>query len=253
MSKRMLLFLFLLALPLLTTARRQVHNFEGKCDTCHLSFSGGKMIFTQDIDFLCKDCHKDEGFSHPSGRKPSMALPEQFPVDWAGRMTCATCHVIHGSDNYLLRGNETGRLFCYYCHKGTLESHQGIDFPAHSKSDVSGSGFQGVDSSNSVDKESLECLGCHDSSIASAATTTVGSGTWSHDSGGSHPIGVDYMRAFSKSRRGFVHPSRMNRSVRLFDGKVGCGSCHNIFSKEKSHLTVRQGARSELCLSCHIK
>lgn len=251
--KRVLLFLVLLALPLLTTAKRQVHNFEGKCETCHLSLTGEKMIFVRDIDFLCKDCHRDLGFSHPSGRKPSMALPEQFPVDWAGRMTCATCHAVHGGDKYLLRGSGTGKLFCYSCHKGTFESHHGVNQPAHSNGAVSGSGFQVVDSTGSIDKASRECLGCHDSTIGSSATTRVGSGTWSHDSGGSHPIGIDYMSALRKSRGGFVHPSRMNQAVKLFDGKVGCGSCHNIFSKEQARLTVKMGTRSDLCLSCHIK
>ena len=233
-------------------AKQQVHNFDGKCDSCHLSLDGEKMIFIRDIDFLCKDCHRENGFSHPSGQKPNMAIPEEFPVDWAGRMTCATCHVVHEEKKYLLRGSKRGRLFCFSCHEGTFESHRGIDHQAHSESTASESGSQGIGSMTSVDKVSRECMGCHDSTLGGAASTNI-SEVWSHGSGGSHPIGIDYMRALVKSKGSLVPPSRMNRSVKLFEGKVGCGSCHNIFSKENSYLTVKQGRRGKLCLSCHIK
>jgi hypothetical protein len=36
MYKRILLLFFLIGLPLLMIAKQQVHNFDGKCDSCHL-------------------------------------------------------------------------------------------------------------------------------------------------------------------------------------------------------------------------
>lgn len=256
MYKRILSLLFLIfvitALPLLMIAKQEVHNFDGTCDRCHLSPDSEQMIFLRDIDYLCKDCHRENVFSHPSGQRPNIEIPEQFPLDWAGRMTCATCHTVHEEKKYLLRGTERGRRFCYSCHKGTFESHQGIDHLAHSESAGSGRDQQDAGFLTSIDSVSLECMGCHDSSVGSSASTKM-RGIWSHDSGGSHPIGIAYMRAFMKKKGSLVHPSRMNPSVKLFDGKIGCGSCHNIFSKEKSLLTVKQGRRAGLCLSCHMK
>ncbi|MBI5739608.1 MAG: hypothetical protein HZA16_02705 [Nitrospirae bacterium] len=241
-----LLFLAFLLLPLLTTARRPVHNFEGQCETCHISPPGEEMIFSKDIDFLCNDCHDELGFSHPSGLKPSFSLPEGFPLDWAGRMTCATCHSIHGEEKYLLRG-KSGRAFCYACHGENFETHLSQSQPTHSASKSSRAGFQVVSDEGSVDKLSLECMGCHDETIVR------GSGIWTDRTGGSHPIGVDYMEAYIKRVKHFRHPSAINSAVRLFDGKVGCGSCHNIYSKEKFYVTVRSDRKSSLCTSCHIK
>ena len=92
-------------------AKKPAHNFEGKCSLCHLNLSDGKRIFVKEIDFLCKDCHGGLGLSHPSGLKPSMPIPDKFPLDWAGRVTCATCHDVHGSSEFLLRGEKIGRIF----------------------------------------------------------------------------------------------------------------------------------------------
>lgn len=243
-SKMLLLLLAFLLLPLLTTARRTAHNFEGECDMCHVSLADNKMIFTKDIDFLCETCHDELGFSHPSGLKPSFSLPEGFPLDWAGRMTCATCHNIHGEEKNLLRG-QTGRVFCYSCHGENFETHFAEAEPTHSTGKPSRTGFQTLSYEGSVDSLSLECMGCHDETIVK------GAGVWTDRSGGSHPIGVDYMEAYRKDMKRLRHPSTLNPAIKLFNGKVGCGSCHNIYSKEKFYLTVRKDRKSSLCTSCH--
>ncbi len=236
--------------PFLVLAKRPAHNFEGKCSLCHLTSSGGKRIFVKEIDFLCKDCHRDLGLSHPSGMKPSMPLPAQFPLDWAGRMTCATCHDVHGNSEALLRGQERGRVFCYACHKGEMEGHAGSDQPAHSRSAGEAYGFEVIDKGNLIDRLSMECLSCHDSSLASSANVRVGSGIWNHGSGNAHPIGVNYMKAYQKG--GLRNPWSINPSIRLFDGKIGCGTCHNLYSKEKFYLVI-SNRDSALCFACHKK
>jgi len=55
-----------------------------------------------------------------------------------------------------------------------------------------------------------------------------------------------------KKPRQFTAPYDLPRELRLYDGKIGCGTCHNAFSKEKSMLVINN-RRSRLCLECHIK
>jgi predicted CXXCH cytochrome family protein len=44
----------------------------------------------------------------------------------------------------------------------------------------------------------------------------------------------------------------LDKNISLFDGKVGCGTCHNIYSQIRN-LLVLDNARSKLCLECHLK
>jgi predicted CXXCH cytochrome family protein len=73
-----------------------------------------------------------------------------------------------------------------------------------------------------------------------------------HDQG-SHPIGVVYDDA--RGRQGAktdLKPIAMvDRRIRFFNGKVGCGSCHNPYSTIEKRL-VMSDRGSELCLACHI-
>lgn len=249
-SLKWFLLLALAIAPFLVTAKKPVHDFEGKCALCHLTLSGGKRVFVKEIDFLCTDCHTDLGLSHPSGMKPSMLLPAEFPLDWTGKMTCATCHEVHGGNEALLRGETRGRAFCYACHKGAMEGHAGSGQPAHSRSAGEVQGFEVIEEGNPIDRLSLECLSCHDSALVSSANVKVGSGIWNHGNGNAHPVGVAYMKAYRKG--GFRHPVSINPSIRLFDGRIGCGSCHNIYSKEKFYLAISNRG-SALCLECHKK
>jgi predicted CXXCH cytochrome family protein len=44
--------------------------------------------------------------------------------------------------------------------------------------------------------------------------------------------------------------SALDRRVRLFDRRVGCGSCHSPYAEGRA-LLVMSNVRSRLCLSCH--
>jgi len=237
------------------------HDFRGRCEFCHLSMptENDPGRFTRDISYLCQECHNiSVQNSHPFGMVPSMPVPEDFSLDWAGRMTCATCHDPHmentaGAGMYL-RGSATGKDFCDLCHRGTLPleggTHVGSVGIAHSKSGV-------VDDPNSfnqvLDAISLECLNCHDGVIASDASYKVlgGDAVTYQRNGLSHPIGMDYRQAALQDRE--LRPIEMlSPAIAFYDGKVGCASCHSPYSAKRRMLVV-DNVGSALCLECHIK
>ncbi|OGW26583.1 MAG: hypothetical protein A2X56_01635 [Nitrospirae bacterium GWC2_57_13] len=101
----------------------------------------------------------------------------------------------------------------------------------------------------------LTCVTCHDGSLSTSAT--VKTGIWVHGRDflrhdkGSHPIGVDYESArLRRGRKTDLRPlALVDPRIRFFDGKVGCGSCHDPYSKIEKQL-VKSDRRSELCFSC---
>lgn len=237
------------------------HDFRGRCDFCHLQQPTGGEIgrFARDISFLCLECHSTAASnSHPIGVTPSMAVPELFPLDWSGRMTCVTCHDPHndGSDAELnfMRTAARGKDFCDACHLGNLPlgggQHVGSVGIAHSKTGI-------VDDrqnlSQVLDSISLECLTCHDGVIASDTSykVTGGEAVTYQRRGLSHPIGMDYRKAALLDRE--LRPVEMiSPLIALYDGKVGCASCHNPYSSQRRML-IMDNFGSALCLECHIK
>lgn len=104
-----------------------------------------------------------------------------------------------------------------------------------------------------IDTCSLNCLGCHDG-IAATETKTRTAGEWVTSSGfnnRSHPIGIDYNKA--RSRSSDLKPAAfLPPEIILPEGKVGCESCHNLYSAQPNYL-VRSNTGSALCLECHTK
>ncbi|NNK62673.1 MAG: hypothetical protein HKO98_05620 [Gemmatimonadetes bacterium] len=49
---------------------------------------------------------------------------------------------------------------------------------------------------------------------------------------------------------GLRHPDLVDPRIRLFDGNLGCGSCHSVYAGEPGLLVMRN-ERSRLCTSCH--
>jgi len=238
--------------PLLASAdlpKGSPHDFAGRCDECHLSLSGPRPIFVRDIDRLCDGCHGSLGLSHPSGMKPATPLPAGFPLDWNGRMTCATCHDVHGKGESLLRSDRRGRRFCFLCHNALPGIHGDAVRSAHTGSRTNAAVFEPRRFPGSIDEGSLMCLSCHDESLASVPVRGGNTGVYTHG-GSSHPIGVEYRRSYRRGR--YVPLSMLDPSLVLFDGKIGCGTCHNVYSKEKYALAV-SNHRSALCLRCHVK
>jgi len=84
------------------------------CGACHVADAPPGAAATR-----CAGCHAEAmtqhgGANHPSGFVPSRPLPAEYPLDAGGRMTCITCHALHGGAAFLLRG--TGPRSCTPCH-----------------------------------------------------------------------------------------------------------------------------------------
>ena len=121
---------------------------------------------------------------------------------------------------------------------------------------------------------SFECIACHDGSIGSDVTVSSMSDRKSRgwDAGMSdHPVGMDYMSSYMKSRGGLFAPQSLPAEVILVDGKVTCLSCHKLKDRvlqrakgegggwgssatctSSKETTVASGG-SRLCISCHSK
>ncbi|WP_407920198.1 cytochrome c3 family protein [Geobacter pickeringii] len=55
---------------------------------------------------------------------------------------------------------------------------------------------------------------------------------------------------FQRHDLSLKRPDHLDGRITLVDGKVGCLSCHNMLSQERSLLTINNNS-SQLCLSCH--
>lgn len=259
-------FLIVLAAPAYSDASSNGHNFdESRCGDCHAANPEAgvrsTLRMTASVQELCHRCHGQmkKMPSHPVEMKPKWAiLPPDFPLDQDGNMTCSTCHDIHrtnipGARHPSLRRQLTGSAFCAMCHipgapqDGDTTPHDSLD-QVHMKSE------RGT-SKESLDPVSLQCMSCHDGSLSSNGDVKI---TGEHgfalsptNGQGSHPIGIKYKRAM-RSQGGLRPPSLLDPAIMLINGKVGCASCHNIYSKEPKLLTMSNRG-SALCLSCHDK
>lgn len=243
------------------------HNFEGRCLDCHLTEpKDGEVptVYTKDITNMCKTCHSSsQQLSHPVDVKPSMQIPGDFPVDWKGDITCITCHPVHkdGFGDYHLRSKATGQGFCIRCHGDLeVELHKASVGTAHIGG-TSSSKYVPGELDITLDELSLKCMACHDATFSKdtlvenpSLVTASASGLFHNNNmiGLSHPIGVSYMEAKRKYRGAYRDISQIPSEVRLFGGLVGCGSCHNPYSKRHFEL-VMSNEKSALCLACHVK
>ncbi len=240
------------------------HEFSsGECRYCHASApkSGQKspLPMMGKIRTLCSRCHFKlvRSYSHPDDVAPVNAhIPEDMPLSADMTITCATCHNIHSDAEWsksvhLLRRPVTGAEFCSVCHseKPGQTSHKSLLAFAHD----AGSKYLASNRSGSLDSLSVECISCHDSSIGKG-DSIAGAGFWIHSKElakylGGHPIGVSYSEAAMNDPAGYK-PASSLAPLRLFNGKVGCGSCHDPYSTKAGKL-VMSNESSRLCLKCH--
>lgn len=91
-----------------------------------------------------------------------------------------------------------------------------------------------------------ECIVCHDGSTASIAHyCTVDCSVVTP-----HSIMKDYPPALKEGSYAPV-TSLEEKGIRLFNGKLGCVSCHDLKKKKGAHL-IMDNAGSALCFSCHL-
>jgi predicted CXXCH cytochrome family protein len=114
--------------------------------------------------------------------------------------------------------------------------------------------FEVLDQSTNLDPLSLACLDCHDDSAS--PKTTLGSGVWRHTTSGiglTHPIGVDYSVA-TIAKTSYVPEEKLDKRLRLFNGKIGCCTCHDPYASQGNTLVIgAHGNFQGLCLACHTK
>lgn len=247
------------------------HNFEGRCLDCHLTDpeSGrGPGTLRRDITFMCIGCHKGvQELSHPVDIKASMAVPSAFPLDWRGAITCITCHPAHqqGYGPYHMRVRAAGEGLCLSCHSDMEKQlHKTAVGTAHIGNLTSNRYMPGVEAGINLDQLSLKCLACHDALIAGEALVESRDVTLEESTDGtpgfhdnyeiglSHPIGVSYAEAKRKYQGAYRRIEDLPPQIQFFEGMVGCGTCHNPYSKRHNEL-VMGNEGSALCLACHVK
>jgi len=124
-------------------------NNATQCLTCHKikpsiknGFTGKYVIpvmpdFNKNETGMCSDCHEDS--SHIVGITPDYQVPADLPLDKNNRITCITCHYVHGplksdkpmastsfmdhifnrdrlNKSYILRRNNAEGGMCLACH-----------------------------------------------------------------------------------------------------------------------------------------
>ena len=280
MSWRLLVSLIVLLIPLaaICLAKSSIqdnpHHFQQTCEHCHnlvakTSSSRNETIgpLHRDINQGCSQagCHNyDPRLSHPVGIKAGDRIPHEMPLNDTGQITCLTCHdELNGSSsNHLpafLRRAPGGDL-CSSCHQGpgntrmkrshwqfTTKAHLGIDKEQTSSEDA-------FEASVHIDPESFTCLSCHDniSAVMLGENESTFERMRRQNSMSDHPMGMNYASKAYLNNREFNLPFSIDPRIRFFNGRVGCGSCHNLYNSEKNNLAV-PSAGSNLCRQCHIK
>lgn len=248
------------AVALYSSQWTSYHDFGGRCLECHLREPAPGEVpraFSKDVTNMCVGCHAAElELSHPVDVRPSMQVPANLPVDWKGDITCVTCHPVHkdGHGPFRLRTRASGEGFCILCHSDIeSEIHKISIGSAH----VTGSAsmkYTPAGLGDMLDELSLRCMACHDALTGEDALVETG-GALFHNrtvTGLSHPVGVSYIEARRKYKGAYKPVDKLPPAIKLFGGSVGCGSCHNPYSKLHNEL-VMSNEGSAMCLACHNK
>lgn len=248
--------LLLLLFCLRSRAAPLAHNFDGRCESCHLTNpqSGPPLIFTAPIDQLCSACHAlNRTNSHPSGVPALSNIDPVFPLEDGTLLSCASCHAPCQTppkltDN-MLRVPFDGITFCLRCHQ-PQETYTGRHVMAagfvHAKRWTAPEPAH----KNRLDPVSLVCLSCHDSAL-SASQPYAPSEPRLDVGHGSHPLGSDYLQLAASDDK-LSSFDRLSGLVSLYEGKIGCASCHSPYATRSMHL-VMDNRGSALCLECHLK
>lgn len=255
-------FLILVAVILLAaiiayTTIEDTHDFsDSECQKCHVDSENNPKELTASVSKLCGICHRNgmKTASHPVDIFPETTkIPSDMPLS-RGKLTCNTCHNPHakrfnafGEKSYFLRRTAIGREFCISCHEAdpVKQSHKDMFDSAHL-----GRKFRSTNPSKLLDKMSVDCISCHDGTTGQAVDFSYGEGVWRHNLTDTHPIGVSYEE--SRMKDGSLKPiSKLSKKLHFFGGRIGCGTCHDPYSKLPAQL-VMTNENSRLCTECHF-
>lgn len=228
------------------------HPESMKCQQCHLAQgevterNAHQLISGQEI--LCDSCHQNLlKVSHPSGFSPGRKLPDEFPLDWKGELTCSSCHNIHQHQNGSLKNQKAGKEFCLACHEPVF--FQAMADRGLSIRNIGHSGNRLKNNASIVDVYSMQCMSCHANEGDAVEVFINSRGIVKHSSGtANHPIGMSYKDA--QLRGSYRNASELSSDILLPDGKVSCVSCHNGYDRKHGAL-VKRDTRTALCLECH--
>lgn len=230
------------------------HEFSpDDCVLCHVDEKNDPMFIRASITSACETCHENvkETQSHPTDIYPTLSIPEDMLLIRDGLFTCVTCHYVHPKKkgefvkkHLFLRRQVRGPMFCGICHEIDEKGHI-VMVDAHPGK------YTVTDQTAGIDRMSLGCIECHDRNFR-GPMDFLGSGSWEHSGYNSHPIGVSYAEVSMRRMDDYRDISMIPKEVKLFDGKLGCGTCHSIYSKRKGML-VMDNTRSMLCRECHNK
>lgn len=274
-TNKMLLAIFAILIFMTTPASNAfgsnktipLHHFNLSCESCHQTGSGAGNL-KSDISGLCATagCHDyDPILNHAVDISGQGNVPENMPLDDDQRITCLTCHESTtssgGTNERLLQTlQDSDNNFCGQCHTSmsgsTMEmSHWQFSNRAHLETinPNSNTSEKPVQFLGPLDKETHTCLSCHtDVKVTIPALHESESrkrARWATMT--DHPVGVDYRSfALQKAPGTFFYPRANPGRVRLFKGKVGCGSCHTLYAQNKSR-TNETLDRGRICLQCH--
>ncbi len=312
MKQLRLVGLFLL-LPLLLASTAAVAapsgqqpNASKECAMCHLrwvdDFDGSHaanylLDFTEEkvvaTEMMCYSCHDGsivdsrlrvwETSRHKAGTDPSskITIPETFPLDPQGRLTCATCHSAHGVDSttdigstIFLRVPNVNSSMCRQCHSdkddGVAAGKHPVDivFDEFPQKILDFGGKAGKDKSGK--KRTVICESCHNPHgstndhflvIPNSQKGVTHSSLCETCHGVSpdiksadelrrfsHPVDVDIIKEVKL-------PERWDNGERplLAEGRViNCRTCHSPHNGTRdNHLLVSSNKQSKLCLTCH--
>jgi predicted CXXCH cytochrome family protein len=232
----------------LPEAYGEPHAFlSGDCTMCHIDEKTAPEAIKVTASDSCTKCHKniESAFNHPVDMYPykNTIIPANMPLT-ERRVTCLTCHYAHpiesGMESTFVRGESSGSVFCVLCHKNDSREHVLIG-KAHLHPDK-------VKIEGSVDEISMLCIECHEMGRYFDWGKTINT----CQSKLNHPVGVLYQTASDQQTGMFCPVVNLSKEINLFGGKIGCGTCHNIYSPIRN-LLVMSNKQSNLCTQCHFE
>ena len=238
----------------LEASLNEPHRFpERECGLCHVDADKEPASLKTISNSKCVGCHAElnESKSHPVDIAPQISIPGDMPLA-NGKLGCITCHFVHpSSDKYknrsgnLLRKSGRGAVFCAACHQINGKGHVVFE-------NIHRDSYRLTARNSRIDIYTLQCVECHDRYLDRSFGSVTEGRRSRFNALSNHPVGVSFDRVAVKQPRKFNPPRALPKEIRLFNGKIGCGTCHNAFSNEKSMLVINNW-RSRLCLKCHIK
>lgn len=202
--------------------------------------------------------------NHPVGVVPSAAvrIPDDWPLDSGGAITCRTCHREFPSRERgaSLRGQFADlsgerdddlatASFCQNCHgSASRGSRVGAHWLAMEGAHIRVGRDVAAKSAAYLDEISRRCLECHDG-VSAGDAPGMKTASWSDVD--DHPVGMPYaIGGDEASDVGLRSVMSLPKAVRLPGGQVSCVSCHNLYAGSKGLLTVSLEG-SALCFTCH--